>query len=260
MLGDRPQGIEASIEAQGNEKNGNAGFVQCILDDILKEVMRIDMSNKIKVVDMRPLPKAPPRQNKRKSEPSCSRVYTDTPEQDKIERKEKQKQLKKDLNQHVEAPALKSDVKKRKKAFKQKDNRILKKKTKARGKQTNWLSSSEESDDSKIADKAQTSDSDICLSETDHDEEQLAYLKPDATLQPGDYVLVKFPTKKTIKHYVGQLISHDTITNEYEIRFFRKTRNNGFVLPNVLDSDRRKIYFDTMAQTNERCRNLKNPI
>ncbi|KAK9729583.1 hypothetical protein QE152_g15850 [Popillia japonica] len=69
-------------------------------------------------------------------------------------------------------------LKNERKTFTQKDNRILKKKTKARGKQTNWLSSSEESDDSKIADKAQTSDSDICLSETDHEEEQLAYLKP----------------------------------------------------------------------------------
>ncbi|KAK9731865.1 hypothetical protein QE152_g13265 [Popillia japonica] len=152
------------------------------------------------------LPKAPPRQNKKKSEPGCSRVYPDTPEKDNIEQKEEQKQLKeenklrevkKGSEPACEAPALKSDVKKRKKAFKQKNNRILKKKTKARGKQTNWLSSSEESDDSKIAGKAQTSDSDICLSETDHEEEQLAYLKPDTTLQPGDYVLVKFPTRNT---------------------------------------------------------------
>ncbi|KAK9719953.1 DDE superfamily endonuclease [Popillia japonica] len=40
---DRLQSIEASIEApevtQDNEKNGNAGFVKCILDDILKEVL-----------------------------------------------------------------------------------------------------------------------------------------------------------------------------------------------------------------------------
>ncbi|KAK9737286.1 hypothetical protein QE152_g10830 [Popillia japonica] len=150
-----------------------------------------DMSNKIKGVDIRPLPKAPPRQNKKKSEPGCSRVYPDTPEKDKIEQKEEQKQLKEEKKLRegsepaCEAPALKSDVKKRNKAFKQKDNRILKKKTKARGKrnkafkqkdnrilkkktkargkQTNWLSSSEDSDDSKIADKAQTSDSDILI-------------------------------------------------------------------------------------------------
>ncbi|KAK9711224.1 hypothetical protein QE152_g25622 [Popillia japonica] len=93
---DRPQGIEAPEVTQDNETNGNAGFVKYILDDILKEeVMRIEILNKIKVVDIRSLPKAPPiRQNKRKSEPGCPRVYIDTPEKDKIEQKEEQKQLK----------------------------------------------------------------------------------------------------------------------------------------------------------------------
>jgi hypothetical protein len=39
-------------------------------------------------------------------------------------------------------------------------------------------------------------------------------------VKPGDYVLVQFPTKKTVRYYVGQIIVAN-ITSEYRIKFLR---------------------------------------
>lgn len=52
-------------------------------------------------------------------------------------------------------------------------------------------------------------------------------------IQKEDYVLVKFPTKKTIKYYIGNIVEVNGNT-EFTINFLRK-RDNHFTFPVVKD-------------------------
>ena len=50
-----------------------------------------------------------------------------------------------------------------------------------------------------------------------------------------DYILVKYATKKTVRHYVGQV---KAIRNEeFEVRFLKKLLGSKFVFPDKDDED-----------------------
>ncbi|KAL3277064.1 hypothetical protein HHI36_012425 [Cryptolaemus montrouzieri] len=60
------------------------------------------------------------------------------------------------------------------------------------------------------------------------------FLKNDlSTITTDSFVLVKFPTKKTIKYYIGRII-HKISSEEFNITFLRRQGSN-FVFPNVPD-------------------------
>lgn len=50
----------------------------------------------------------------------------------------------------------------------------------------------------------------------------------------GDFVVIKFEKKKTVKHYVGKILSKCNY-GDYEIFYLRKKSSGTFVFPNVKD-------------------------
>lgn len=56
----------------------------------------------------------------------------------------------------------------------------------------------------------------------------------DSEIKLGDFVLVKFATKKTIKHFVGR-VEKILSADEYSVNFLRKGKNDKFTFPNELD-------------------------
>lgn len=53
-------------------------------------------------------------------------------------------------------------------------------------------------------------------------------------LSPSDFVLVRFCTKKNIKHYIGQVQREDD-DGDLEVKFLRKSTNGAFIFPLVDD-------------------------
>lgn len=49
----------------------------------------------------------------------------------------------------------------------------------------------------------------------------------------GSFVIVQFVTKKTCKHFVGEVLN--ILEDDYNIKFMRKCFKNGFVFPQVDD-------------------------
>lgn len=70
----------------------------------------------------------------------------------------------------------------------------------------------------------------------DHDE--IIKLLDDEILKEGDFLLVQFPTKKTIRFCVGLILETDESCNEYLVKFYRKKGQGGFCLPDVEDVSR----------------------
>lgn len=75
-------------------------------------------------------------------------------------------------------------------------------------------------------------DSDIDM---DFDDEHLTDgLLDDETVSVGDFILVKFATKKKILHFVGN-VKELLDCGEYLVKFLRKNKNYGFHYPIVDD-------------------------
>ncbi|KAF5299001.1 hypothetical protein FQA39_LY11633 [Lamprigera yunnana] len=78
------------------------------------------------------------------------------------------------------------------------------------------------------------SDSDIDLSiDSDQSDKELSKLIDDDILCVGDYILVQFPSKKTICDFVGRILEIDVL--EYVVVFNRKRGDKGFSFPDVED-------------------------
>ncbi|KAJ8940695.1 hypothetical protein NQ314_010630 [Rhamnusium bicolor] len=157
------------------------------------------LSNKVILIpeQIKPYPKAQPRVKKINSRQGKSRIYTSTPEKQRIEEilKAKEEKLAK-LKKNVEP---------------------VKKKLKL-------VESSSEED----------SISELSLSDSvgDISEEEFPLLCDDEELNLKDFVLVQFCTKKTKLHYIGciqRIINRD----ELEINFLRRKGNkeNAFIFP-----------------------------
>ncbi|KAF5278025.1 hypothetical protein FQR65_LT15826 [Abscondita terminalis] len=152
---------------------------------------------------IKPFPKALPRKKTARQRQGKSRIYTTTPEKVRLEEIAEKRNLKK----------IKQVSKKVKFDSKQKTQNIR---------------SSSESE----------SEVEMSLSDSINDvsDEELLGLCDDDQLNVGDYIVVKFPTKRTVIHFVGQIttIYNDT---EMEVNFLRKkkTENGTFVFPDVQD-------------------------
>lgn len=51
--------------------------------------------------------------------------------------------------------------------------------------------------------------------------------------QINDYVVVKFAGKKSIKHYIGLVLSKDG--NEFSLKYMRRVTGNKFIFPTIDD-------------------------
>lgn len=58
----------------------------------------------------------------------------------------------------------------------------------------------------------------------------------DTKMCVGDYVLVKFATKKTLIHYVGKIENLYEADEEYDINFLRKSSARSFSFPYSKDT------------------------
>lgn len=157
-------------------------------------------------------------------QPGKSRIYTDTPEKNKIEEKYKEKQLKK-LEQERRARA-----KQTKRVLKDLNSKIKNKKAK------NTESDDSEHDGSDISFQ-ESSTSIIDEDETDCDnfEDTSIDVIPD-NIKDSSFILVRFPKKKSVVYYVGKVMSHYSRT-EYKVSYLRKKPESSwtFVFPNIED-------------------------
>lgn len=95
---------------------------------------------------------------------------------------------------------------------------------------------SESSHSENEAETAQNlSDSDFM---SDIDENENLQLLDTDCINQDDFVLVKFPTKRDVKHYVGVVLNTEgknLSLDEYEVKFLRKKKTYGFCFPFVDD-------------------------
>lgn len=49
----------------------------------------------------------------------------------------------------------------------------------------------------------------------------------------GDFIVVKFPTKKDVKHYIGEVLNF--LDDECNVKFMRRCLQHAFVFPQVDD-------------------------
>lgn len=172
---------------------------------------------------IRPLPKAAPRKRTRKNVRSGkSRIFTSTPEKERVQELEAAKSRKRNRN-----------LVKRKVASEFSDKVMSKKnERKKRFKSCNETSSSDS--EIELPQKQFGSDSDIDMGSESDNNEAMQELLDDDILKEGDYVLVRFPTKKTVRHYVGQITeAQDQI--EYLVKFLRKRGSDAFSFPDTDD-------------------------
>lgn len=66
-----------------------------------------------------------------------------------------------------------------------------------------------------------------------HEDEVPVPAPLDKSISSGDFVVVQFTTKKTLKHFIGLVL--EEIYGVYQIKFMRKKRGNLFVFPDVDD-------------------------
>lgn len=62
----------------------------------------------------------------------------------------------------------------------------------------------------------------------------------DQKMQNDSWVVVEYQSKKTVKHFVGQIASIDS--DEASVKFVKRSKNDTFVWPNVEDLDVISIY------------------
>lgn len=176
--------------------------------------------------DIRPLAKAPPRKRRQMGERKrvTTKILTDTPnmieiKEDFMKREAKQK-IKSRVNQVKKNLSIEKVIKTCKKV------RLAKKKKEI----------FEDESDSVSDDVLSTSSEEITDIEDQMDNEFEEQNFCQGVTHVNDYVLVSFRSKKTVRHYVGQVIEIDTGTEECRINFMRrKGLSYHFIYPDVTD-------------------------
>ncbi|KAI4463171.1 hypothetical protein MML48_4g00008076 [Holotrichia oblita] len=175
-----------------------------------KAARNILKDKKITPAIVRPFPKIAERRKKGKREPGKSRIMTDTPERDRLEEKENEKNIKKTKNVR------------RKLVCEVQTKKVLNNKRK---KIEDFESSSSDSD---LSPTFNESDDDIS-----DDLDDVKELSKDS-IKERDFVLVKFPVKNIIVHFVGQILK--TMENKFEVKFLRrKGLSSTFYFPTIDD-------------------------
>lgn len=170
--------------------------------EIVDSPKSLSLTKLVTPEQIRPFPKAQPRKQTARRMQGKSRVYTTTPEKERIEEITKKRNEKK----------IKQVSRKVKFDFKEKTRNIR-------------------------SSSGSSSEMEMSLSDSVNDvsDEELPALCDDAELNIGDFIVVKFLTKKIVVHFVGQILK---IYNDREVeaKFLRKKKSeNMFVFPNVED-------------------------
>ncbi|XP_030767968.1 uncharacterized protein LOC115891598 [Sitophilus oryzae] len=221
-------------------------MIRSIIDEIIDVVTKppvniISVHPIVKPSDVKPFPKAPSRKTNRKSRIGKSRIYTSTPEKIRVEELEDIRRQKLDKSETKKKLVIQTSATKlKKKSLKTKPNVQEKQTKKTLRKVTKRANESPTSSDSeseyfKAMKKKNRflespSDSDTGM-ESDCDE--FTKLLDDETISCDDFVLVRFPTKKTVVYYVGQVIELAEY-GEFVIKYLRHSQNR-FHFPFVDD-------------------------
>lgn len=166
--------------------------------------------------DLKPFPKVTASHENRKfqKKKKKSEILTNTPVLEKLEEDEKLKHARKSsLNKNVGVKRNLGDS--------------LKSCTKPQKKRK--LSESSSSNDESIEHLTDSEDIDIFA----QSEEEDNLMNDLSTITKDSFVLVKFPTKKTVKYYVGRILNK-LDNDEFDITFLRRNGSN-FIYPNVPD-------------------------
>ncbi|XP_030746083.1 uncharacterized protein LOC115877126 [Sitophilus oryzae] len=206
-------------------------IIEDIVDEATKPRIKILSMVTVKPIDVKPLPKACPRKTTRKSRVGKSRIYTSTPEKNRIDELERIRQLK--LKKTDTKRKLVSEITEKK----TQNGKSKKKKYRTKRQVLDDISSSDSDTDmpSNFIGKSfknDLSDSDIDLDFEDNNG-QINELLHDEKILEKDYVLVKFATKKRVVHYVGKVVEV-LGDDEFQVTFLKKSPR-GFVFPQIKD-------------------------
>lgn len=178
---------------------------------------------------IRPFPKVQRRtQTKKGRSLGKSRIYTDTPEKNRIEELEKIKEMKRLEKER------KSKAREIKRALSLLNEDYVKssKPKRNKTKEIEIICSDSETDISLRESSASPFD---VLEENEEEDDHEVPVDPE-NVKDGAFVLVKFEKKKSVIYYVGQIIKHYSLT-EVMVSFLRKKPGSSmnFVFPDVKD-------------------------
>ncbi|XP_074035914.1 uncharacterized protein [Leptinotarsa decemlineata] len=161
-------------------------------------------SNVITPEIVRPFPRATVKKTKKtKSRKGMSRIFTTTPEKNRLGGIEKERERRKQIQCERNQKRLLKQV------FPEN------KKAKIATKLTRKMStSSSDSDESILLESEEISDD-------FSDEENVHLITDDDDINKNDFVLVKFPLKMTVSYYVGKVIESLNL-NEFQIKYLRR--------------------------------------
>lgn len=155
----------------------------------------------------------------KKSRKGKSRIYTDTPEKNRLEEIEQERENRR---------KKKEDIKKRR-VMRQVFSEQNKKDKTASKNNRRPSTTSTETDQSLVLESDDLSDQfseDIAMD----------LLKDDDVINKNDFLLIKFPSKTNVVHYVG-MVTEIINPNEYMVRFLRrKVPSDKFYYPAVEDT------------------------
>lgn len=156
-----------------------------------------------------------------------SRIYTDTPEKNRIEALEQSKQMKRlEKERKCKAREIKRAL-----SLLNEDNTVPSKQKRNKTKESNIILCSDSETDISLRESC---DSPLDVVEESEDDYEVP-LDPE-NVKDGAFVLVKFEKKKSVQHFIGQIVKHFNVT-EVMISFLRKKPGSSmnFVFPNVKD-------------------------
>lgn len=206
-----------NYEANGNSASESKLTAFTIVNSIVEEILNNTFKSVHKVRSLeeviqtiRPYPKAGPRKIKTNPRTGSSRIYTDSAEKTRLE------QIQLDKNKKEAAKKVKRQVFPKRQKMKK-------------------IYSSESSDSEIETKKPRIYSSDSDFQSESEDNESLQILLDDENINKDDYLLVKFPTKRNLKYYVGLVVGINDHNDEYEVKFLRKKNPYGFCFPDVDD-------------------------
>lgn len=223
---------DKSSHKAATEETDTELMVKTLLSEVIEKATqsKIKILQVIKLTDIRPYPKAEPRKANKKCRKGKSRIYTSTPEKNRIEEleQERRSKLQKTNTKRKIGDEKNENVKLH--ATTQKRKRIIKR---IKNESTSSDSDIELPHNIRKAQKCKpyhvSSDSDINM---ESEKEEIDQLLDDEKIIINDFVLVKFATRKRVLHYVGQVQEYDN--EEYVVKFLRKS-SRGFHFPIIDD-------------------------
>jgi hypothetical protein len=206
---DRPMPTDNDVGHSCVQSSSNLSLSQVDEDTNMSHFLQCTPSTSqtlaLSPADIRPYPKAEPRKLvlSKKGRKGRTKILTDTPEKEEIERQ----------------------------TNKRKQKKMQKTKTKPQKKRKFQIH--ESTDEETSISVHDTSDDSI---DNVHENiQEIDWKKDKPNIGLNDFVLVKFLTKKSIVYYVGRVESKEDYMESFKILFMRKNEKGNFIFPQETD-------------------------